>query len=76
MTGQVPMTKAIVEVMPSVWLLPSGGTPVNATRHMKKLEEFQLFEKLGRHFDAVIIDLPPVQTPGLGCPPNWCPNCL
>jgi len=69
MTGQVPMTKAIVEIMPSVWLLPAGNRPINGTRHLKKLEEFHLFEKLGTHFDAVIVDLPPVQTPGLGVLP-------
>lgn len=77
MTGQVPMTKAIMEVMPGVWLLPAGSRPVNATRHMKRLEEFQLFEKLGKHFDAVIVDLPPVQTPGLGVlPPKLIPKVL
>ena len=70
MTGQVQMTKAIVEVMPSVWLLPAGSPPINAPRHLKKLEEFKLFEKLGSHFDAVIVDLPPVQTPGLGLLPH------
>jgi len=69
MTGEVPMTRAIVEVMPNVWLLPAGSRPINATRHLKKLEEFDLFEKLGKHFDAVIVDLPPVQTPGLGVLP-------
>lgn len=69
MTGQVPMTQAIVEVMPNVWLLPAGSRPINATRHLKKLEEFNLFDKLGKHFDAVIVDLPPVQTPGLGVLP-------
>jgi len=56
-------------VLPSVWLLPAGGKPINATRHLKKLEEFEFFAKLGRHFDAVIVDLPPVQTPGLGVLP-------
>lgn len=77
MTGQVPMTQAIVEVMPNVWLLPAGSKPINATRHLKKLEEFNLFEKLGKHFDAVIIDLPPVQTPGLGVlPPRLVPQLL
>jgi Mrp family chromosome partitioning ATPase len=77
MTGQVPMTQAIVEVMPNVWLLPAGNRPVNATRHLKKLEEFKLFDKLGKYFDAVIIDLPPVQTPGLGVlPPNLVPQLL
>ena len=70
MTGQVQMTRAIVEVLPSVWLLPAGSKPINATRHMKKLEEFKLFEKLGKYFDAVIVDLPPVQTPGLGLLPQ------
>lgn len=77
MTGQVPMTKAIIEIMPSVWLLPGGSKPINATRHLKKLEEFRLFEKLGTHFDAVIVDLPPVQTPGLGLlPPRIVPQML
>lgn len=77
MTGQVPMTEAIVEIMPSVWLLPAGNKPINATRHLKKLEEFNLFEKLGSHFDAVIVDLPPVQTPGLGVlPPHLVPKLL
>ena len=77
MTGQVPMTKAIMEVMPGVWLLPAGGRPVNAARHLKKLEEFNLFDKLGKHFDAVVVDLPPVQTPGLGMlPPNLVPQLL
>jgi len=71
MTGQLPMTKAIVEVMPNVWLLPAGNRPINATRHLKKLEEFSLFEKLGKHFDGVIVDLPPVQTPGLGVLPAY-----
>jgi Mrp family chromosome partitioning ATPase len=70
MTGQIPMTQAIVEVMPNVWLLPAGSRPINATRHLKKLEEFNLFDKLGKHFDAVIVDLPPVQTPGLGVLPS------
>lgn len=70
MTGHIPMTKAIIEVLPSVWLLPAGGKPINATRHLKKLEEFEFFAKLGRHFDAVIVDLPPVQTPGLGLLPS------
>jgi polysaccharide biosynthesis transport protein len=69
-TGQIQITKAIVEVMPGVWLLPAGARPVNAARHLKKLEEFQLFEKLGKHFDAVLVDLPPVQTPGLGVLPS------
>lgn len=77
MTGQIPMTQSIIEVMPGVWLLPAGGRPVNATRHLKKMEEFMLFEKLGKHFDAVIIDLPPVQTPGLGVlPPHLVPQVL
>jgi len=77
MTGQIPMTKAIVEVLPGVWLLPAGSRPVNPTRHLKKLEEFELFDKLGKHFDAVIVDLPPVQTPGLGVlPPRLLPQIL
>jgi Mrp family chromosome partitioning ATPase len=77
MTGHVPMTKAIVEIMPSVWLLPAGGRPINATRHLKKLEEFEFFSKLGSHFDAVIVDLPPVQTPGLGhLPPRMVPQLV
>jgi hypothetical protein len=77
MTGHVPMTKAIVEVLPSVWLLPAGGKPINATRHLKKLEEFEFFAKLGAHFDAVIVDLPPVQTPGLGLlPPRMVPQLV
>jgi Mrp family chromosome partitioning ATPase len=77
MTGHVPMTKAIVEVLPSVWLLPAGGKPINATRHLKKLEEFEFFSKLGEHFDAVIVDLPPVQTPGLGLlPPRMVPQLV
>ncbi len=77
MTGHIPMTKAIIEVMPNVWLLPAGGKPINATRHLKKLEEFQFFSKLGSHFDAVIVDLPPVQTPGLGLlPPRMVPQLV
>ncbi len=70
MTQRVPMTQAIVEVIPGVWVLPGGSSPTNATRHLKKLEELALFEQLGKHFDVVIVDLPPVLSPELGMLPS------
>jgi MinD-like ATPase involved in chromosome partitioning or flagellar assembly len=77
MTQNVPMTQAIVEMTPGVWVLPGGSKPTNATRHLKKLEELALFEQLGKHFDAVIIDLPPVLTPELGIlPPRLVPKLI
>lgn len=77
MTQQVLMTHATVEVSPGVWVLPVGSRPTNATRHLKKLEELGLFEKLGAHFDVVIVDLPPVQTPELGLlPPRLVPRLV
>ena len=77
MTQQVPMTQAIVEIAPGIWALPGGSKPTNATRHLKKLEELELFEQLGKHFDAVIVDLPPVQTPELGMlPPRLVPRLV
>lgn len=77
MTQNVPMTQAIVEITPGVWVLPGGSTPINAARHLKKLEELELFEQLGKHFDAVIVDLPPVLTPELGMlPPRLVPRLV
>lgn len=71
MTQQVSLSKATVEVMPGLWVLRGGEWTANGTRSLKQLEELQFFEKLGKMFDAVIVDLPPVQTPALGVlPPN------
>jgi tyrosine-protein kinase Etk/Wzc len=77
MTQQVALTQAIVEIAPGIWALPGGSKPTNATHHLKKLEELGLFEQLGKHFDAVIVDLPPVQTPELGMlPPRLVPKLV
>jgi Mrp family chromosome partitioning ATPase len=77
LTRQITMTQAIVEVTPGVWVLPVGSRPTNATHHLKKLEEVGLLEKLGTHFDAVIVDLPPVLTPELGLlPPRLVPRVV
>lgn len=77
MTQNVPLTQAIVEMTPGVWVLPAGSKPTNATRHLKKLEELALFEQLGKHFDAVVIDLPPLLTPELGIlPPRLVPKLV
>ena len=69
MLQHIPITQAMVEAHPGVWVLPGGTRPLNATHHLKKLEELALFEQLGKHFDAVIVDLPPVLTPELGMLP-------
>ena len=77
MTQHVPITQAIVEMTPGVWVLPAGSRPTNATRHLKKLEELAFFEQLGKHFDAIIVDLPPVLTPELGLlPPRLVPRLV
>jgi Mrp family chromosome partitioning ATPase len=62
----LPVAQAMVCVEPGVWLLPAGRALPNPVRQLKELEESQLFVTLGNYFDAVILDLPPVHTPGLG----------
>jgi Mrp family chromosome partitioning ATPase len=68
-TGQCRIGDALVSVQPGVWFLPAGNKPQNATRYLKSLESLQVLTKLGEHFNAVIVDLPPLQTPQLGVLP-------
>jgi Mrp family chromosome partitioning ATPase len=75
LSGEVALEDAAVPIAPGVRLLAAGTAPLNAPRQMKELEEVQFFETLGEHVDALIVDLPPVQSPGLGTlPPRLIPQ--
>jgi Mrp family chromosome partitioning ATPase len=75
LAGHVPLNDAIVEVLPGVWVLPAGRKSLSPIRTLKKLEEAGLLTKLGQHCDAVVIDLPPVQSTELGMlPPRIAPH--
>jgi tyrosine-protein kinase Etk/Wzc len=76
--GEVPVADAILPVMPGVSLLPTCEAVPDAVWQLKHMEESQFFVTLSSYFDAVLIDLPPVQTPSLGTlPPLLVPQlCL
>lgn len=74
----IPLEEATVPVAPAIRLLPAGGGQPNLPRLFRRLEEREFFAELGGSCDALIVDLPPVQTAGLGAmPPLLVPQlCL
>lgn len=72
---QVKVAEVITPIWSGIWLLQASQVLPNPIRQLKELEESQLFALLGNYFDAVILDLPPVHTPGLGSlPPRLAPQ--
>ena len=69
LAAEVSLEQAVVAIAPGIRLLPAGMPPPNAPRQLKALAEVRFFESLGDYFSAVIVDLPPVQSPSLGTLP-------
>jgi len=67
---QVQLEQAVLTVLPGISLLPAGKSLPDMTRQFKELEASGFFATLGTFFDAVIIDLPPVQAPRIGTLPE------
>ncbi|HUS15992.1 MAG TPA: hypothetical protein VM536_13380 [Chloroflexia bacterium] len=75
LADEVPLDRAAVPIAAGVWLLPAGRQPRNVLRQLKEFEERHFFESLAAAFDALIVDLPPVHSPGLGTlPPRLVPR--
>lgn len=56
----VPLAQAIAEVMPNLWVLPSGDTPPNPVALLDSSQMGVLIGNVAQNYDWVIIDTPPL----------------
>ncbi|HEY9865298.1 MAG TPA: polysaccharide biosynthesis tyrosine autokinase [Candidatus Obscuribacterales bacterium] len=56
----VPLAQAISEVMPNLWVLPSGDRPPNPVALLDSSQMGVLIGNISKNYDLVIIDTPPL----------------
>lgn len=59
--GKARLEEAVVGTdQENLWVLPSGATPPNPAELLGRKSSLALFERLGREFDRVVVDTPPI----------------